>query len=365
MDYQQAPDFLREYLFYMLTIKGRSPRTVEAYYTDLQGFLKYIYGLKSGHKPIDEEFLKSVKKENITLDMLRSVTITDVYEYLNHTLSDNGNTAKTRARKVSSIRSLFKYLTTVVSKLENNPVKDLETPSLRKSMPKYLTLEESLELLQAIDGDQAPRDYCIILLFLNCGMRLSELVGISYGDIRGDRLKILGKGNKERMVFLNEACLNAISQYEEDKRRRIAEHELKVKDKQAFFLSARGTRLTARRVEQIVEEALKKSGLDGKGYSVHKLRHTAATLMYQHGGVDIRVLKEVLGHANVGTTEIYTHVSNEQIERAAKPSPLAHVNRNFDANHSGNHQPLPQTEDKPETHSSPKRRGRPPKASRP
>ena len=183
-------------------------------------------------------------------------------------------------------------------------------------------------------------------------MRLSELVGINYADIRGDQLKLLGKGNKERIVFLNEACRDAIAQYEEDKKRQIADQTLKVKDKQAFFLSSRGTRLTARRVQQIVESSLKNSHLDGQGFSAHKLRHTAATLMFQHGGVDIRVLKEVLGHANVGTTEIYTHVSNEQVKSAVNASPLAHFSRDLES--GDNHQ---NTESQDETGS--RKRGRP------
>lgn len=352
MKYSDAPDFLRDYLFYMQTIKGRSERTVQAYYVDLQGFLKYMYGLKYNAGRIDDEYLKKVKLQDITLDMLRSVTISDVYEYLNYVATDHHNNAKTRARKVSSIRSLFKYLTTIANKLDNNPVKDLEMPSLKKSLPKYLTLEESMELLQGVEGNQAPRDYCIIVLFLNCGMRLSELVGINYADIRGDQLKLLGKGNKERIVFLNEACRDAIAQYEEDKKRQIADQTLKVKDKQAFFLSSRGTRLTARRVQQIVESSLKSSHLDGQGFSAHKLRHTAATLMFQHGGVDIRVLKEVLGHANVGTTEIYTHVSNEQVKSAVNASPLAHFSRDLES--GDNHQ---NTESQDETAS--RKRGRP------
>lgn len=359
-NYSEAPDFLRDYLFYMTTIKGRSPRTVDAYYVDLQGFLKYIYALKTHKAELNLESLQKVRLSDITLELLKSVTLTDVYQYLNYTLEDNQNTAKTRARKISSIRSLYKYLTVTTGKLENDPVKNLESPSLRKSLPKFLTLEESIQLLQAADGEQAPRDYCMLMLFLNCGMRLSELVGINHSDIRDNQLKILGKGNKERYVFLNEGCMEAIARYQEDRNRQIAENRLKVKDKDAFFLSSRGTRMSGRRVEQIIEELLKKSQLDGRGYSVHKLRHTAATLMYQHGGVDIRALKEVLGHANVGTTEIYTHVSNEQLERAAQSSPLAHFTRSFSEKPQVD--ALSNTEERPETPAlPPKRRGRPPK----
>jgi len=352
MKFSDAPDFLREYLLYMQNIQGRSERTVQAYYVDLKGFLKYIYALKTNCKNITKDDLQNISLELVTLDMIRSVSRLDVYEYLSYTKNDTHNNEKTRARKISSIRSLFKYLTNN-NKLTENPVRNLEMPSQKKSVPKFLSLEESVDLLSAVDGDQAPRDYCIITLFLNCGMRLSELVGINYGDIRGEQLKLLGKGNKERIVYLNEACRDAIAQYEDYKKRMIADHTLKVKDKQAFFLSSRGTRLTARRVQQIVEESLKKSHLSGKGISPHKLRHTAATLMFQQGGVDIRVLKEVLGHANVGTTEIYTHVANAQVRDAINASPLAHFSREIATEHDT------ATETVEEPKPAPKKRGRP------
>ena len=208
--------------------------------------------------------------------------------------------------------------------LEENPALNLELPSVRKSMPKYLTLEQSLDLLNSVDGSMdsefQERDYCILTLFLNCGMRLSELVGINLQDIRDNTLRLLGKGNKERIIYLNQTCMDAIADYLS-----VRSRQEKIVDKQALFISQRGTRISARRVQMIVEMYLKKSGLGGMGYSVHKLRHTAATLMYQYGQIDIRVLKDILGHVNLGTTEIYTHVSNTQMEHAADSNPL---NRN-------------------------------------
>ena len=206
--------------------------------------------------------------------------------------------------------------------LKTNPVENLEVPSVRKSMPRYLTLEESLELLTHVDpaSPSYERDFCIVTLFLNCGMRLSELVGINLYDIRDDTIKLLGKGNKERVIYLNDACRKALDAYLV--KRKPAQG---VKDRDALFLSSRGTRISPRRVEQIIEECLRNAGLSGQGYSPHKLRHTAATLMYQHGGVDIRVLKEILGHVSLSTTEIYTHVSDRQMEKAAKQSPLSGV----------------------------------------
>ncbi|MDL2247721.1 tyrosine recombinase XerC [Bacteroides sp. OttesenSCG-928-J23] len=315
--FEDAPPVLRDFLFYMLTIRGRSPKTVDAYYIDLRTFLRYIRSIKDSnhlHTQFDE-----IPISDITIDLIRKVNLSDVYEFLNFTLSERGNNAKTRSRKVSSLRSFFKYLTTKAGLLEENIVKDLEMPSAKKSVPKYLTLEESMELMAHVDTGSSQRDYCMITLFLNCGMRLSELVGINLPDIRGNTLKLLGKGNKERIVYLNEACIYAIEQYLQ------VRPQPKGPDRNALFLSGRGQRLSPRRVQQIVGDCLKAAGLDGKGYSPHKLRHTAATLMYQHGNVDIRVLKEILGHANLATTEIYTHVSNKQIESAANRSPLSQV----------------------------------------
>ncbi len=315
--FSDCPIFLKDFLFYMLTIKGRSVRTVEAYHVDLRLFLRYIKAKQS--TAVMDDF-SQLDITDFNPEHLSKVTTSDVYSYLNYILTDRSNGAATRSRKVSSIRSLFKYLTTRTQYLNENPVKDLEVPTIRKTVPKYLTLEESLELLTHVDSPYPERDQCILTLFLNCGMRLSELVGINLNDIRDNTLKLLGKGNKERIIYLNEACVQAIESY------------LKVRpqpkgdaNRLALFLSSRGTRLSGRRVEQIVEQALKNADLNDKGYSPHKLRHTAATLMYQHGNVDIRVLKEILGHANLSTTEIYTHISNKQLEKAADASPLSKV----------------------------------------
>lgn len=235
---------------------------------------------------------------------------------------NHGNDAKARSRKVSSIRSFYKYLTVSSGKLSENPMLNLETPKLKKSLPKYLTLEQSIELLTHIETNFTERDFCIITLFLNCGMRVSELCSINIQDIKDNRLKLLGKGNKERIVYLNESCLNAIENYLKVLN---SGNIIKRVDKDALFLNRFGKRISTRGVEQIVEQCLKKAGLDGLGISPHKLRHTAATLLYQDAGVDIRVLKDILGHESLATTEIYTHISNKQIEDAAKKSPLANI----------------------------------------
>lgn len=319
--YSDCPEYLSEFLFYMLTIKGRSKRTVDAYYIDLKTFLRYIKCVKILQvDPDNPERFQQATIKDIPIDVIAAISLSDVYQYLNYTASERDNNAKTRSRKVSSLRSFFNYLTLKANLLKTNPVENLEVPSIKKSMPKYLTLEESMELLTHIESSQYERDFCIVTLFLNCGMRLSELVGINVYDIREDTVKLLGKGNKERIIYLNEACQKAIRAYLD-----VRKPPQNVKYKDALFLTSRGTRISPRRVEQIIETSLEQAGLSGQGYSPHKLRHTAATLMYQHGDTDIRVLKEILGHVSLSTTEIYTHVSDKQMEKAANQSPLSRM----------------------------------------
>lgn len=316
-----CPPLLRDFLFYMETILGRSARTVDSYYIDLRQFFRFLKGSRnrSTGQVLD---LKEITIGDLTQEEICNVTLSDVYAFLNYVMDRCGNNAFTRMRKVSALRSFYKYLNTKTPYLPENPMDNLDSPKGRKSLPRYLSLEESLELLDHVDTKYYERDYCILTFFLNCGMRLSELVGINLTDIRGNTLRLLGKGNKERVVYLNEACLQALENYQKV---RLAPFQTPVRDPQALFLSSRGTRLTNRRVEQIVEQCLRTAGLDQKGYSPHKLRHTAATLMYQQGNVDIRVLQEILGHENLGTTEIYTHVADTQLEQAADRSPLSRV----------------------------------------
>lgn len=307
----------------MLTIKGRSQRTIDAYYIDLRLFLRYLKASRE-HLPMTEPNLSDITIEDVPAEMILNITLSDVYGFLNFVQTANENNAKTRSRKVSSLRSFYNYLSSKANLLEISPIKDLETPSQRKSLPKFLTLEESQQLLLAVEGASPgrERDYCIITLLLNCGMRLSELVGIKKGSIHWDNntLVLLGKGNKERLIYLNNACIDALQAY-----LAVREDPPVEKYREFLFLSRNQRPLSPRRVEQIVERCLKYAGLDGRGFSPHKLRHTAATLMYQHGGVDIRVLKEILGHENLGTTEIYTHVANSQIEDAVRKNPLGNI----------------------------------------
>lgn len=323
-DLSELPPLLVEYLLYNQTVKNRSSLTVDEYCRDLCLFLQYMLILKNKLNE-DTVDITEINIKNIDIDFIKSITLNDAYMFIAYCRNKRSNNAKTRSRKISAIRGFFKYITNKKGLLTANPMEELETPKTKKSLPKYLTLDQSIDLLNAVDGDNKERDYLILTLFLNCGLRLSELCGLNLGDIRSDNtLKVTGKGNKERIVYLNDACKTAINNY------------LKVrpvdgvKDKNALFISRQKNRISKKTVQWIVYKYLEKIGIKGNeanGFSVHKLRHTAATLMYQYGHVDIRVLKDVLGHENLGTTEIYTHLSNKDIERAALANPLSKINK--------------------------------------
>ena len=321
-----APPIIKEFLGYMGTVKGKSPLTVEEYFMDLRTFFRYMKQHRN-QVPQDMPF-DEISIDDIDLEFIKTITLTDVYEYMNFVSTQRKNKATTRSRKVSSLRTYFQYLTNKVNKLEHNPITELEPPKTKKSLPKYLTLEQSMDLLNAVEGPYQSRDYCIITLFLNCGMRLSELVSINMSDVihNNSTLRIVGKGSKERIVYLNDACLASIDAYV-----RVRPKD-DLKDKNALFISNRGTRISPKTVQAMVNKYLTKIGLGGAGYSVHKLRHTAATLMYQYGNVDIRVLQDILGHENLGTTEIYTHTSSKQMEEAVNANPLSKMREKTDKN---------------------------------
>ncbi len=318
-----APQVIREYLGYIKTIKGKSKLTAAEYYTDLRTFFRYIK-LKRNLVDTNIEF-EDIKINDVDIDLIKTITLMDIFEYMNYLVDERQNSASTRARKSSSLRSFFKYLTNKTGQLSYNPLQELELPKIKSSLPKFLTLEQSIDLLKSVNGPYKERDYCILVLFLNCGMRLSELVGINLKDISSNNtIKITGKGNKERIIYLNEACINAINSY---MRVRPTE-KLAGKDRDALFISRNHKRISPKTVQYIVKKYLARIDLDKQGYSTHKLRHTAATLMYQYGEVDIRILKDILGHENLGTTQIYTHVSDKQMKEAAKSNPLSNININ-------------------------------------
>lgn len=316
----EAPQVIKEYLFYLETIKQKSKKTVDEYYIDLRTFFRYLKSAR-GLVSDDVEFEK-IKIDDVDMSLIKTVTLNDAYAYMDYLYRDRQNKSAARARKCSSLKGFFNYLFSKKHYIDNDPMAQLEMPKLKKSLPKYLTLEQSIELLNAIDGQYKERDYAIITLFLNCGLRVSEMAGLNYTDIRNDNtMRVVGKGNKERVVYLNSACIAAINDYM--KVRPVDD----VKDKKALFISRNHQRMSVKTIQAMVYKYLAKIGLDAQGYSCHKLRHTAATLMYQHGGVDVRVLKEVLGHENLGTTEIYTHLSSEQMKKAADSNPLSNIKK--------------------------------------
>ncbi len=328
IDYRtEAPPILRDFLSYHETIKAHSRKTVDEYFLDLRNFFRY---LKLTRDPsLKDCAFSEINIMDVDLDFVKSVTLTDVYGYMtylsrdrvlhqNSRNSDYGLNAASRARKISTIRSFYGYLTNKAHLIEQNPVKDMDSPKLKKTLPKYLTLDESVQLLESVNGLNSERDYAILTLFLNCGLRISELCGLNLSDIQGEALRVLGKGNKVRIVYLNDACLNALQAYLAVRR------PITGRDQNALFLSSRNERISKSTVHALVKKHISAAGLDTAQYSSHKLRHTAATLMLQNG-VDVRAVQEVLGHEHLNTTEIYTHVDNDMLRTAAKANPLSKV----------------------------------------
>ena len=326
INHENNPDYLNSFLDYTVTILNKSPNTIKEYNYDLATFLKFI---KVHFKMTDEEDFSKITIKDIPLSTIKQIKLDDIHAFLSYLTNTYHSKAATRARKASSIRVFFNYLSQKANLIEFNPAQNLETPKLDKRLPKYLSLEDSKRLLNVAGSDDNrnnKRDYAIITLFLNCGMRLSELVGINIKDINFSecQMTVIGKGNKERTIYLNKACMTAINNY-------LAVRPVegiktdKANSKNALFLSERKERISRRTVQYIVDKELRVAGLDTSKYSVHKLRHTAATLMYQYGNVDIRALQEVLGHKSISTTEIYTHVANVQARSAIENNPLSDV----------------------------------------
>lgn len=314
----KIPLFLEDYLNYMETIKGTSSNTVKEYYFDLRTFLRF---LKIRYKIVPKEIIfDEIEINDIEIDLIKKVNIQDLHAYISYIDRTRGNSNTTRSRKVASVRSFFKYLHSKVNLIDNNPALNLEFPKQDARHPIYLSLEQAEKFLNTVllnpNDLFRSRDYAIIMLFLNCGLRLSELSSINLDKINGDdNLTVIGKGNKERTIFLNEACVQAINQYL--KFRPIVPGE------KALFLSKRRQRMSNRAIQHMIDRYLEKTGLDPMVYSVHKLRHTAATLMYKYGNVDIRALQEILGHESVSTTQIYTHLDDDRLRKAVKSNPLS------------------------------------------
>ena len=325
--YYDCPQVLRDFLIYHETIKGQSQLTIQEYYLDLRMFLRFIL-LMRNNMPIHTQ-LDDIPIKNLDLDFIRQITTTDVFEFLSYLANDRtinpdapapeyGISPSARARKLSAIKSFYKYLTVRTKQLTNNPVADMEYPKLRKSLPKYLTLEQSASLLKAVSGPNEKRDYAILMLFLNCGIRRSELVALNISDVYEDRIRVVGKGNKERFVYFGTSCRKAIDEYLVERNKKI------LSDNRALFGSRDSNRISVTAVHRLVKKYLTLAGLDYTQFSAHKLRHTAATMMLS-GGVDVKTVQEVLGHENLNTTQIYTHIENTELKIAAEANPIARL----------------------------------------
>lgn len=323
--YHDCPQILRDFLIYHETIKGQSPRTISEYYLDLRMFFRFMKLMRNDmpiHTRLDE-----IDIRDVDLEFIRTITTSDIFDFLSYLANDRtpnpdspspdyGISPAARARKLSALKSFYKYLTVRTKQLTENPVADLEYPKLRKSLPKYLTMEQSSALLQAVSGPNEKRDYAILMLFLNCGIRRSELVGLNLTDVYEDRIRVIGKGNKERIVYFGTACRRAIDAYLPERSKKV------LTDNRALFGSRDGNRISVTAVHRLVKKALLQAGLDANQFSAHKLRHTAATMMLS-GGVDVKTVQEVLGHENLNTTQIYTHIENTELKIAAEANPLS------------------------------------------
>ena len=323
--YSDCPLILRDFLIYHETIKGQSPLTINEYYLDLRMFLRFMM-LMRNDMPIHTR-LEDIDIKNIDIPFIQQITTSDIFDFLSYLANDRssnpdspapdyGISATSRARKLSALKSFYKYLTIRTKQLQDNPVADLEYPKLRKSLPKYLTLEQSSRLLKAVSGQNQARDYAILILFLNCGIRRSELVGLNMTDVYEDRIRVVGKGNKERFVYFGSACRKAIDAY------LPIRNEMVLTDNRALFGSRNGNRISVDAVHALVKKAFIKAGLDATQFSAHKLRHTAATMMLS-GGVDVKTVQEVLGHENLNTTQIYTHIESTELKIAAEANPIS------------------------------------------
>ena len=324
--YADCPQILKDFLSYHETIKGQSAKTIQEYYLDLRMFLRFMVLVKR-EMPYDTD-LNTIEIKDVNLAFIETISVSDIFDFLSYLANDRvsdqrdadpGIGSAARARKLSSIKSFYKYLTHS-KQLDVNPVQDMEFPKIRKSLPRYLTLEQCTSLLKAVDGPNAKRDYAILMLFLNCGIRRAELVGLNLTDVYEDRIRVVGKGNKERIIYMGAACKAAIDAYLPERNKMV------LTDNRALFGSRDKNRISVTAVHRLVKKHLLAAGLDASQFSAHKLRHTAATLMLSHG-VDVKTVQEVLGHENLNTTQIYTHIESTELKIAAEANPLSKIKK--------------------------------------
>lgn len=310
----KLPKYMQDFLVYLTAIKGKSQRTREEYSYDLALFIRFNIATRQN---IELTNLKTIDIVNFTINDIREIKLEDIYSFLEYCEVVRGNGAASRSRKVATLKSFFQYLKSKRHLILENPTEELEAPKLRKKQPVYLNIEESLQFLDGLTfSHHYERDYCMMTLFLNLGIRVSELCELNIGSIHKDILTVRGKGDKERNLYLNQQCLNTLASY-----LAVRNQMLKDLEQQALFVSQQGTRLTRQSLSKLVRKINEQSGLKKTQLSPHKLRHTSATLMYK-SGADIRSLQQILGHSNISTTQIYTHVENKEIQRVITDNPL-------------------------------------------
>lgn len=316
-----APYLVQKFLDYKLTIQNRSKLTVFQYYHDLRTFFRFILKTRFADKYSDVDY-DEIPFSDAADEIVKSVTSEEIYNFISYATKSRDNNASSRSRKLSCLRSFYKYLTVTLKVVKEDPTTKIESPKKPKTLPKFLSLDQSMKLLTSVDGKNSERDFAIITLFLNCGLRVSELAGINISDMNSDKttLNVTGKGSKERMLYLNDACRSAIDDY-----LKVRPGDIKPKDRDALFISRNRNRISVKTVQWLIYKRLRESGLENLHMSVHKLRHTAATLMYKYGNTDVRVLKDILGHEELSTTQIYTHLSSDQLKTAADKNPLANI----------------------------------------
>lgn len=329
MTKMKSPLILKDYLSYLKSIRALSEKTIIEYHYDLINFISFQI-LRKVYFDDKEKFDYDLKKANIDSNkifnqsFINDINIQDMYSYISYLDNELNDNTSTRSRKISALRSFYKYLHQEIEIIDNNITEKLRNPKIQKRQPVYLTLSETEHLLEIVSQEKNEflrnRDMAIVFTFLTTGMRLSELVSVDLKDIKDDHFSIIGKGNKERTIYLTKNCIDLIENYIKIRRKYLKDKKI-----DALFISTRKQRISNRAVQSTVEKYLEKAGFDTKIYSTHKLRHTAATLMYKYGNVDIRALKDVLGHESVSTTQIYTHLDDEDLKKAVNKNPLSNL----------------------------------------
>ena len=309
----KKPKLLRDFLIYLTTITGKSDRTRQEYEYDLTLFFRFLIAAQ------DEIEMDAVDLSVITIEWIKEITLEDIYMFMEYCEKVRENKATSRSRKVASIRAFFKYLKNKRNLLTYDPAEQLEKPKIGKRSPIYLTIDEAKNLVQATKQQQySVRDYAIVVLFLNLGIRVSELCALNLSSIKERYLYIVGKGNKERVLYINDACLEAIQHYLSSRKPYKGEGE------EPLFTSQKGTRFTRQSIARIIKVINSNSISEKSLLTPHKLRHTSATMMYQ-SGADIRSLQHILGHTNISTTQIYTHIEDKQVQDVLTNNPFNNI----------------------------------------